>query len=284
MVKRMTCVRPHLGRMFARMKTRSFHVSFCANVKFKNPMKAVLMFLGLLPLALSASASVQVSVQATNGMACINYKCTAGEVVRTFALDVTVDRGQIIGITNYFRGPCSTTTQGYGIFPASFRDNVTVSSGSNANWSVSGYSPLAVPADSPGGTLPGLNSSGVTLELGALWDSTLPAVFPPSSGTLCALQISQTANVSVTANLARGGIVAAPNDVVITPQFAGALVGPAVTKTSFTNGGVTIWFQGGELESAPAMIGPWTGTGNTNGIYSETPDATGAKFFRVHNH
>ena len=247
-------------------------------------MKNVSLLLALLPLALSARANVQVSVQATNGLAYLNYNCTAGEVVRAFALDVTVDRGQILGITNYFRGPCSVTTQGYGIFPASFRDNVSVSSGSNANWSASGYSPVAVPTDDPSGTLAGLNSNGVTLELGALWDTTLPATFPPASGTLCALQISQPANVSVTANLARGGIVAAPRDIVITPQFAGALVGPAITKISLSNGAVTILFQGGELESAPTLAGPWVGTGNANGTYIETPGSAAARFFRVHFH
>jgi len=247
-------------------------------------MKHLLSFLMLPLLALSSSANVQVFVQATNGLACINYQCTAGEVVRAFALDVTVDRGQILGITNYFRGPCTAAAQGYGIFPASFRDNVTVTSGTNANWSVNGYIPLADPADNPGGTLPGLNSSGVTLELGALWDPTLAGVMPPPSGTLCALQISQTANVSVTANLARGGIVAAPVDVPITSRFAAALVGPAVTKTSLSNGTITILFQGGELESAPALGGPWSGTGNRSGSYTETLGTTAAKFYRVHNH
>jgi hypothetical protein len=211
-------------------------------------MKTLLLFPSLLLLALSASANVLVFVQATNGLACINYNCTAGEVVRAFALDVTVDQGQILGITNYFRGPCTVT------------------------------------ADNPGGTLPGLNSSGVTLELGAVWDPTLPAAIPPASGTLCALQISQTANVSVTANLVRGGIVAAPRDVLITPQFTGALVGPAITKASLSNGVITILFQGGELESAPVLGGPWTGTGNTSGSYTEMPGTNAAKFFRVHNH
>ena len=247
-------------------------------------MKYRLLFLNLLVGSLCARANVLVFVQPTNGLAYINYDCTAGEVVRAFALDVTVDGGQILGITNYFRGPCSATAQGYGIFPASFRDNVTVGTGSNATWNVSTYSPLAVPADNPGGTLPGLNSSGVTLELGGLWDPTVPAAFPPASGTLCALQISQTANLSVSANLARGGIVAAPRDVVITPQFIGALVGPAVTKTLLTNGNMTLLFQGGELETAPTLGGPWTGTGNKSGTYTETPTSAAAKFFRVHYH
>jgi hypothetical protein len=267
------------------LKTRFFDVILAQIIKKREiPMKNLLLFVNLLVVSLCARANVLVFVQATNGLACINYNCTAGEVVRAFALDVAVDRGQILGITNYFRGPCSATAQGYGIFPASFRDNVTVSTGSNATWSVSTYSPLAVPEDNPGGTQSGLNSSAVTLELGALWDPTVPAAFPPSSGTLCALQISQTANVSVTANSARGRIVAAPSDVVITPQFTGALVGPAVIKTSLSNGMMTILFQGGELESAPTLGGPWTGTGNTSGTYTETTGVTAAKFFRVHYH
>jgi hypothetical protein len=247
-------------------------------------MRKLLLLLNLFLLVPSAPAIVRVFVQPTNGLAYINYECTAGEVVRAFALDVTVDRGQILGITNYFRGPSTASAQGYGIFPASFRDHITVSSGSNANWSVSGYSPLAVAADAPGGTMPGLNSSGVTLELGALWDPAVPAAIPPSSGTLCALQISQTATVTVAANLSRSGIVAAPHDIVITPQFTGALVGPAIINTTLLNGAITILFQGGELESAPALGGPWTGTGNTSGSFAEPVGTSPAKFYRVHNH
>jgi hypothetical protein len=280
----MNCVRRFLGRKIVRMKARPFHVSFTANVKFMNSMKAMLFFLGLLPLALSTSASVHLSVQATNGLAYINYQCTAGEVVRAFALDVTVDRGQIVAVTNYFRGLSTAAAPGYGIFPASFRDNVTVSSGSNADWNATGYSPLSVVADDPAGTLAGLNSSGVTLEFGALWDPTVPAAVPPANGTLCALQLSQTANVSIAANASRGGIIASPSDVLISSQFIGALVGPAITSARATNGVVTVQFQGGELESAPAVNGPWSGTGNTSGTYTETNGAFPANFFRVHYH
>src|SRR5579859_3681003 len=115
----------------------------------------------------STYAAVHVNVVDTNGVAWIEYRCDAGEVVRAFALDVSVDRGEIIGVSNFFSGVSTSVAQGYGIFPASFRDHVTVTSGTNANWSAPGYSPVAVPADAPAGTLPGLGSSGVTLEFGA---------------------------------------------------------------------------------------------------------------------
>ena len=250
----------------------------------KIQMKSPLLLVALFLLDYSARANVRVFVQGTNGLANINYECTAGEVARAMALDVTVDQGKIIGVTNFFRGPSTATAQGYGIFPAALRDNVTVSSGTNANWSASGYSPVAVVADKPGGTLPGLNSSGVTLEFGALWDPTVPAAIPPSRGTLCGLQISHTANVTVAANLSRGGIIAASADVTPTSQFTGALVGPAITSARLVNGVMTVLFQGGELESAPTVNGPWAGTGNTSGTYTETLGAAPARFYRVQNH
>src|SRR3974390_2621965 len=154
-------------------------------------MKNRLSLLLLFALVFQAHGTVRVFIQETNGMATMNYQGTGGEVVRAFALDVTVDRGVILGITNFFRGPSTVTNRGYGIFPASFRDNVTITSGTNADWNAAAYGPAAVVADSPAGTLPGLNSSGITLEFGALWAPAVPAAEPPASGTLCALQLSQ---------------------------------------------------------------------------------------------
>lgn len=179
-------------------------------------------------MVMAAEAEVRVYVEDKNGVAWIHYECTAGEVIRSFALDVAVDRGQISGITDFFVGTCSVASKGYGVFPAAFRDHVatTVTSGTSANWSVSGYNPVASVTDAPADTLAGLGTSGVTLELGALWDPALPEAAPASSGTLCALQLSQGAHVSVAANASRGGVVASPDGNVVVPTFAGADVGP----------------------------------------------------------
>jgi hypothetical protein len=247
-------------------------------------MKDNLILLIFLLAAVSVQANVHVYVQDTNGVAWIKYECTADEVIRAFALNVTVDRGHIIGISNFLAGPSTTGAQGYGIFPSSFRDHITVVSGSNVNWNVSTYTPVATVADSPGDTLPGLNSSGVTLELGALWNTTVPTAIPSSPGTLCALHLSRPAKVSVAANLSRGGIVLAAPDIIIAPMFTGALVGPAITNATVVGGDITIHFQGGELETATAVDGTWTGTGSTNGLYTEPVGAAQSKFFRVHQH
>jgi hypothetical protein len=228
----------------------------------------------------SAAATVRVYVQEDNGLASVQYECTEGEVIRAFALDVTVDKGKITGISDFFRGPSTAVAQGYGIFPASFRDHIAT--GTDINWGVSGYTPLAVTADNPRDTLPGLNSSGVTLELGALWDPNAPLAVPPSAGTLCSLRLSERAKVSITANTSRGGVVAADPDIVLAPVFAGAVVQPpAITSLSLTNGLLTITFAGGTLETASSIVGPWTPIENTSGQYTNSVGDDAIRFYRV---
>jgi hypothetical protein len=236
-------------------------------------------------LAVSVQGGVRVFVQDSNELAWIRYECTAGEVVRAFALDVTVDRGHIIGISDFFRGPSRADAQGYGIFPASLRDHITIISGTNVDWDVSGYTPLAVVADSPGDTLPGLNSDGVTLEFGGLWDPSVPEAVPRPRGTLCALRLTGPAQVSLALNLSRGGVVPAFPDVV-SPVLTGTTLGEHIVvqtihSVTLADGVLTITFTDGELETAPTINGEWTGTGNTSGISREPVNAAPMRFYRV---
>src|SRR5712672_638264 len=177
-------------------------------------MRTWLILLSVLLSSLPSRGTVRVYVQDVNGLAWLKYQCTAGEVVRAFALDVTVDRGVIFRVSDFAVGVSKPGALGYGIFPASFRDHATVNGATNVTYDLTQYSPLAVPADFPSDTRPGLNSSAVTLELGALWDTRVPGAIPPSSGTLCALHLSQAANVTIAANVSRGGVVASPPEVI----------------------------------------------------------------------
>jgi hypothetical protein len=248
-------------------------------------MKLCLTLLAAGHFAISAQASVRVFVQDTNGVAWLKYQCTAGEVVRSFALDVTVDQGVIFGVSDFLVGVSKPAAKGYGIFPASFRDHATVNSGTNVTFDATQYSPAAVVADFPSDTRPGLNSSGITLEFGALWDPNLPAAIPGPTGTLCALHLSRAANVSVTPNVSRGGVIASPPDVALTTIFAGTFVDAdaVILSATVTNGVLNLTFKGGELETAPAAPGPWTGTGNSTGSLSEAIATSGSKFYRVHH-
>jgi len=248
-------------------------------------MKSCLTLFAAGIFALSAPASVRVFIQDTNGIAWVKYQCTAGEVVRAFALDVTVDQGIIFGVSDFLVGVSKPGASGYGIFPASFRDHATVNSGTNVTFDPTQYSPAAVVADYPSDTRPGLNSSGITLEFGALWDPNLPAAIPGPTGTLCALHLSRAANVSVAPNASRGGVIASPPDVALTTIFTGAFVDAdaVILNATVTNEVLQLTFKGGELETAPAPPGPWTGTGNTTGSFSEAIAASESKFYRVHH-
>lgn len=56
---------------------------------------------------------------------------------------------------------------------------------------------------------------------------------------------------------------------------------PSLGRPALAGGNVTFtWTGGGTLESAPAVNGPWTSTGNSTGSYTE-PASEAGKYFRV---
>ncbi len=171
-------------------------------------MKKIIFLLAVLALGACASAAVRIIVDGQNGLASIRYQ-TDGEKVRAFALDVKLSSGTFTGISDYIKGESTAAKPGYGIFPARFSQFISVdaATGEVTSWDVNDYNPLADPCDP--GALGGLGTGGVTIELGALYyppaDSSPNA--PGDSGLLCSLAISQSANVTVTENAVRGGIV-----------------------------------------------------------------------------
>ena len=232
-------------------------------------------------LTVSVRAEVRVFLQDSNGVALVKYECTAGEVVRAFALDISVDRGQIVSVFGFFRGDSRVGNTGYGIFPRALRDYVFVNGNTNLDWESIDYTPLASVQDRPADTLPGLNSPGVTLELGGLWDPNTAEAIPAATGTLCALGLSQSANVSVGPNLSRGGVVSAFPESVLHPVFSGAFVGPSILSATLQYGFMTVLFSGGELQTASSVAGPWTDTGNFSGSYTESVETNRFRFYRV---
>jgi hypothetical protein len=172
-------------------------------------MRKLVMFLVVLTLAVPVLASVNIIIQNDNGKAAIKYETTAGEHVRAFALDITVNKGTITGISDYIRGESTAAAKGYGIFPANFARYITVdgTTGEVAAWDVNGYTPVAEPNDT--GALGGIGTSGVTIEMGALYyptNDTSPNA-PPISGTLCKLTVSEPCKMSAVVNAVRGGVV-----------------------------------------------------------------------------
>jgi hypothetical protein len=171
-------------------------------------MKRLSLLLALLTLATPTLAAVRIVAEPQGDLTAIKYE-TDGEKVRAFALDITVDAGEIIGISDFVRGESMIDNLGYGIFPANFGRYIVVdpNSGEVAAWDDTAYTPIADPCDP--GALGGLGTDGITIEMGALYyptDDSSPNA-PPNSGTLFLLMLSEDANLTVALNEIRGGIV-----------------------------------------------------------------------------
>jgi hypothetical protein len=162
-------------------------------------MKKIFLALVVVLLATPAWASVAITVKDLgDGKAAIDYSGT--ELVRAFALDITVDAGNINAISDFAVGD---DNNGYGIFPANFSRYITVDpiTGEVSDWSVEGYTPVAA-ADDPG-ALGGLGTNGITIEMGSLYDTKAPAL----EGRLCVVTCSEPCKMTVTTNATRGNVV-----------------------------------------------------------------------------
>jgi hypothetical protein len=204
---------------------------------------AVLMFVA------PALADDNVTITATDeggGWVAISYTADAN-VVSAFGLDITVTDGNIVEIADFNVGECNASMQGYGIFMGSIEID--------SNGTVTDYdNPVAGLMDLPEDTQPGLDSNGITVELGALYeDGNEPAL----SGTLCRIRIADIpppcpctgpeCNVNVTLNNSRGG-------VVMNANATGAL---DVNLVGAQNVGVNLYDLWAYADAADLTGTPW---------------------------
>jgi hypothetical protein len=186
-------------------------------------MKKLSFTLAALLFTTPAWATVKILVEPSGKTATIKY-ATDGEKVRAFALDITVDKGVIQGISDFVRGESTKEKPGYGIFPANFARHIVVDpdTGEVAQWDVNDYTPVADPCDP--GALGGLGTNGITIEMGALYyptDDASPNA-PLNQGMLFKLTLSEQANLTVKLNEIRGGVVLTNPDVPAVVDLAGA--------------------------------------------------------------
>jgi hypothetical protein len=130
--------------------------------------------------------------------------------IRAFGLDITVDSGGKVSDANWLK----YGTPKYQIYPGQIDINDTTGL-------VDDYgTPVCDPCDLPAGTTKlGLDTNGVTVEMGSLYVGTPNA--PPSTGTLLSIFINTTkdCNIMLTGNAARVGPNSPP-----TPLFSPGIV------------------------------------------------------------
>jgi hypothetical protein len=164
-------------------------------------MKRILLIVTMLMLVTPALAGVTITAtnEANSVVGNVRISYTADANVRAFAFDVNVDaNATITRIYDYNVGD----TNGYGVFPGTFRDFVNASS---PNWIDPCYTPVA-PSGDPGAQA-GLGTGAITVELGSLG----VALGSIRSGTLFMLDVNTggnpTCNLTMLPNSVRGGIV-----------------------------------------------------------------------------
>lgn len=176
-------------------------------------MKKTLICLAVLMLAMPSLASVAITCTYDSGtqQVAVHYNNTETGNVRAFALNITID-----GTGTFTAGSGWSTS--YNVCPGSY-----VSSSSLG-------SPIC-DATKFSGTLDGIGTNGVTIEMASLYASPQPA--PAKSGILGYLTVSGCGDVTVAANTIRGGAVIM-EDPTLTPTvtLSGVTVdGPGCTDT-----------------------------------------------------
>ena len=164
-------------------------------------MKTMNLALALVLLAAPVWAKVTIEVIQRPGelVADVNYTSDEAVPVRAFAIDITVDAGVITDVCDYVVGDDNF---GYGIFPANFSLHVNVDqSGNVESWDSPDYTPVA-PGTDPG-ALGGLDTNGITIEMGALYEDNGPG----QSGRLCSIKVSEDCTVGLALNGMRGNVV-----------------------------------------------------------------------------
>jgi len=164
-------------------------------------MRKMILALVVVLLAAPAWADVTITLENNDGVVTVGYDSTGeAELVRAFALDISVTDGTITDVTDFAVGD---DNGGYGIFPGNFSRFITVDgqTGEVADWGAEGYTPVADVNDT--GAAGALGSSAITIEMGSLYDTQAPA----KTGVLCKVVVDGGTQLCVTTNAIRGGVV-----------------------------------------------------------------------------
>jgi hypothetical protein len=213
-----------------------FYCERTNNLLEDDKMRMTVSILVVLLLASPAVATVIVTCRDLgNWIAEISYDAS-GEpnLVKAFALDITVDGGATIdSISDYKVGMSTATDPGYGIFPGS----IQIVNGEVIDWGT----PVADPTYP--GTQPGLGTSGITIEMGSLYSGAENA--PLVSDTLCKITVNpqgaSVVHISIAENIIRGGIVMENPEYIPTVSLVGCtLVPEPATLLLFGLGGLAL--------------------------------------------
>jgi hypothetical protein len=171
-------------------------------------MKKLMLVLAVVLMAVPAMAAVTITASdAGSCTAAINYTST-GTLPRAFALDITVNNGAVI------TGVDVAGAQPFNIYMGTIVIDAT--------GVVTNPGTPVAPAG-VGGALGGIGTSGITIEMGSLYDKNATPVVgkPAASGLLIKVTVDKSCHVSLASNVARGNVVL-EDATVVAPTLVGA--------------------------------------------------------------
>jgi len=196
-------------------------------------MKKILLVMAVLLLVAPAMAQVQITCSqgrlALDDVITVSYNATSEvNLPRAFALDIelvdTVDvaNAVIAAVTAAKTGESTALAKGYGIFLGS--DGIDINETTGLIQYGRGFgSPVANPADPCAAT--GIGTKKITVELGSLYGGVQGVSnpnAPAKSGNLLTFRVNRkVANVVITLNARRGGIVMEDPDQVVAVNLPG---------------------------------------------------------------
>jgi hypothetical protein len=145
------------------------------SVQLEKMMRKLVALLAVLALTAPMFADVTITLSESGGVVTVGYDASgAGGVLAGLGFEVTLSDGVLIaGIDDFQEGDNTAAGQGYGIYPGS------------VDIDTSGETPVVnswgTPIDMTAPSLGGLNSSGMSIAMGALFETGNE---PATSGTL----------------------------------------------------------------------------------------------------
>ena len=175
-------------------------------------MKKTLLVLAVLLLAVPAGAAVNIWCTVDACEVTVYYDANdEPNLVRAYALDIFLDNDtNIVSVSNYHVGDSTSSGKGYGIFPGGFGRLDETDPGFPL-WADPVYTPVAYKSDYPSDTLAGLDSNGISVEMGSLYYPVTGVASPnapPKAGVLLQFLADEAVGtVTIRENATRAGVV-----------------------------------------------------------------------------
>jgi hypothetical protein len=212
--------------------------NFIKNCKRRACVVTLLVFIAIVP----ALADVDIIANLTEELdgVIISFDATSEpNLVRAFALDIRLDHDvNIIEVT--------ALNPDYYIFPGTIQID--------AMGNIIDYgTPVGEYNDLPSGTLPGLDSNGVTIEMASLYAPVGPGSpnAPARSGPLVSISIIGDYCLTVSPNITRAGptgVVMENPDEVVKVNFPDPICFYFCSCLKYTDPGYDIWVQYGKFD------------------------------------